>query len=245
MSGWHPDPTGRFEYRYHNDRQWTSDVSTGGQRFVDPLPPTGPYGSYSGPYAGPAPRSRSARNGMAIAGMVCGIVSVVVGWVPFVAFGALVVAGVGLVLSIVGFRRSRANGAGRGFAIAGLVTSAAGIVTAVVGIVFSVALARAIDRYQTPGPTETTIATCVQDDGDVVATGTITNLSSEERTYTVVVRLAPGYRDSVAVEDVAAGATAEFTATDAVPSFVFEEGGCRVVGVDGPIPFGLDPDIFE
>ena len=37
MSGWYPDPTGRFEYRFHNDQGWTADVSTGGRRSVDPL----------------------------------------------------------------------------------------------------------------------------------------------------------------------------------------------------------------
>ncbi len=248
MSGWHPDPTGRFEYRYHNDRQWTADVSTGGQRFVDPLPPTSPYGTYGapvGPVAGAGRPTPSRRNGLAIAGMICGIVSVVIGWVPFVAFAGLLVAIAGLVLSIVGLRRSRPAGTGRGFAITGLVTSGVGIVLAVVGIVFSFVLVEAVDRFENPGPTETSISSCEQDGADIVATGTITNQSSKQRDYTVVVRLASGYRDTVAVDDVPAGETVAFTARDSVPRVLFEADGCRVVEVNGPVPFGLDPDLFD
>ena len=35
--GWYPDPSGRFEFRFHNGSLWTADVSTNGQRYVDPL----------------------------------------------------------------------------------------------------------------------------------------------------------------------------------------------------------------
>ncbi len=115
MSGWYPDPTGRFEYRYHNDEVWTADVASGGRRFVDPAS------------AGAGVGTRTGRNGLAVAGMVCGIVAVVIAWVPFVAVLGLITAIVGLALSIPALARSRETGSRRGFAIAGIVTSAFGL----------------------------------------------------------------------------------------------------------------------
>lgn len=36
-AAWHPDPMGRYEYRYWDGTQWTANVATGGQNFQDPL----------------------------------------------------------------------------------------------------------------------------------------------------------------------------------------------------------------
>lgn len=38
--GWHPDPTGRFELRWWDGRQWTSHVSSDGSASLDPMPVT-------------------------------------------------------------------------------------------------------------------------------------------------------------------------------------------------------------
>ena len=37
--GWHPDPTGRFQARYHDGADWTEHVSDGGATGADVLPP--------------------------------------------------------------------------------------------------------------------------------------------------------------------------------------------------------------
>lgn len=37
-AAWHPDPSGRHQYRYWDGVQWTSHVSDDGQQSVDPLP---------------------------------------------------------------------------------------------------------------------------------------------------------------------------------------------------------------
>ena len=58
MSGWYPDPAGRFELRFHNGEVWTADVASGGRRFVDHQP---------------IDRPPTAGNGLAVASMVCGI----------------------------------------------------------------------------------------------------------------------------------------------------------------------------
>ncbi len=43
--GWHPDPSGRFHYRWWDGSQWTSQVSVHGQVLVDTSPDQriGPY----------------------------------------------------------------------------------------------------------------------------------------------------------------------------------------------------------
>jgi hypothetical protein len=238
VSGWYPDPTGRFEYRYHNDRHWTSDVSANGQRYVDPLPsPPATAGGQA-----PGPPQGEGGNGFAVASMVCGIVAVVIAWVPFIGIAGLASAVVGLALSVPALRRSKPDGARRGAAIAGLVTSAVGVVLGVLGIVLAVYLVRAIDRYDNPGPSSTTITSCTSDGPAVVADGEITNESDRRRDYTVLVRLGPGNRVWVTVDDVPSGEAAPFTARGRGS---FGDGACEVVEVRGPVPFDLDPTIFE
>lgn len=35
--GWWPDPTGRFEHRWFDGRQWTKEVARDGTKFEDPV----------------------------------------------------------------------------------------------------------------------------------------------------------------------------------------------------------------
>ncbi|MET0911248.1 MAG: DUF4190 domain-containing protein, partial [Ilumatobacteraceae bacterium] len=233
-SGWAPDPTGRFEYRYHNDQVWTADVSSAGQRFVDPLPPTDGSSTASG------------GKGLAIAGMVCGIGALATTWIPFVVVIGAVAAVVGLALSIPALARSRRTGSGRGFAITGIVTSACALALTAVGIVLTVVLARAIERYEEPGANQVRVTDCrTTEGGAIVATGEIDNLSDDERTYSVVVELGRDGRDSVLVEDVPAGGTATFEArATGGDGLLDEDPRCRIDSVNGPPPFGLDPDVF-
>ena len=239
VSGWYPDPTGRFEYRYHNDRVWTADVASGGRRFVDQLPAS----------RGPTTPGRTGGqdgNGLAVAGMVCGIVAVVTAWVPFIAVLGLITATVGLALSIPGLARSRQTGSRRGFAIAGIVTSVCGLVAGVLGIVLTVALVRAIERFDDPGPYDARLIDCTRgDSAELVARGELENRGDDAQTYSVLVRLAPDALDRVLVEDVPPGATVEFEAREVSRFDAPDDSSCRIVAVDGPPPFGLDPDFFE
>jgi Na+/H+-dicarboxylate symporter len=67
-------------------------------------------------------------NGLAVAGLVLGILSVLLCWLHLFD---LPIAVVGLVLSIVGLGRSnQLGGSGRGMAIGGIVTSAVGLAAA-------------------------------------------------------------------------------------------------------------------
>lgn len=82
---------------------------------------------------------QSATNGLAIAGMVTGIVALIGGWIPFLGF---IIAVVAIILSILGLRKSTQ----KGVAIAGLVTGGLGLIWSlivstliVIGIVTGIA----------------------------------------------------------------------------------------------------------
>ncbi|MET0325771.1 MAG: hypothetical protein ABW219_11150, partial [Ilumatobacteraceae bacterium] len=128
----------------------------------------------------------------------------------------------------------------------GIVTSACALALAAVGIVLTVVLARAIERYEEPGPNEARVTECrTTEGGEIVATGEIENLSDETRTYSVVVELGRDGRDSVLVDDVPAGGTVTFEARDHGAGLVDDDPQCRIESVNGPPPFGLDPDVFD
>ena len=227
MSGWYPDPAGRYELRFHNGEVWTADVSTGGQRYIDRLP---------------IEPSRRAGNGVAVAAMVCGIASVVVGWIPFVVAIGLAAAIVAIVLGIVGLRRSRTSGAGQGFAVTGIITGSVGVLASVVGVVLSVVVVRELNAFFNPGPVDGELTECIVDGNDVVVRGVVENQSRRERDYSVLVEVDAGSveRDHrFDVDDVPAGERAEFTGR-------FRAGGlqgdldCSIRSIDGPVPFGLE-----
>jgi hypothetical protein len=248
VSGWYPDPSGRFEYRYHNGQAWTNDVATGGQRYVDPV--AGPPGlrppglpGPSGPGGTPA---RRVGNGIALAGMVCGIVGLVTGWIPFFGVVGIVASIVGLSLSIPGLRRSHETGERRSFAITGIITSVIGLLVGVLGIFLTVIVFRAVQRFESPGANDTRLDSCTVEDGYVVARGQLTNRSERERDYTVLVQLDLGDRRRVEVDDVGAGETKDFVARGERAGHADgATGSCRIIDVNGPVPFGLDPDLLD
>lgn len=92
-----------------------------------PVPPPPP------PPGSPAPAGPGVTNGLAIAGMVLGISSVVLFWLSWIA---TIIGIVGLVLSLVGLSKSKQiGGVGRGMATAGVATSAVGIVASIILLV--------------------------------------------------------------------------------------------------------------
>jgi hypothetical protein len=240
--GWYPDPAARFEVRYHNGRMWTADVSTNGERFVDPLGtrPGQPAAMSPGP-VGVAP---TGKNGAATASMVLGIISIGVGWLPFIVVIGAMCAVTALALGIVGRKRAKHSRVGGGFATAGLVTGAVGCLVCVVGIVFSVAMVRAIDDYDNPGDHVVALTGCERDADTVVATGELTNTGDSTESFSVrVFFVRPGtdnaQRQATAlIDDVAPGATATFEVARHV---VLDEIDCIVGEVRGPFPFGVDP----
>lgn len=68
------------------------------------------------------------KNGLAVAGMIVGIVSII--------FNFYCITGViGLILSLVGLKKSKETGAGKGMSIAGVICSIVGIIVGIFAII--------------------------------------------------------------------------------------------------------------
>lgn len=111
----------------------------------DDLPPpgsatgTGQPGAWQSGPAGQQPPPQRTGNGIAVAALVCGVIALIVSWVPFVNVVAILLGIAAIVCGIAGIRRAgRHGGSGRGMAIGGLVTGALGLLFALfvlVGII--------------------------------------------------------------------------------------------------------------
>ena len=220
---------GRHEHRWFNGTSWTSDVADAGQRYVDPLgvAPGGPVDS--------GPRS----NGMATAAMTCGIIALLLAWIPFVVVIGIVLAVLALVFGIKGLRRSAEAGRGRGFAIAGIVTGTLALAAAVVGIIFSVVVWNAIADFVEPGPVVAEATDCVADGRDVTVRGQLTNTSTTERDYTVFVTVA-NRTGVISLDAVAPDETVDWE-VDMRARAIVTNCDPEVV-VQGPFPFGVEID---
>lgn len=234
-AGWHPDPVGRYELRYHNGRSWTADVAVGGERFVDPLGttrvPLPPPGFVLGPRRPPGRAS-----GWSIAALVLGVCAVAVVWLPFV-FVAGVVAGIlAIVFGLLGRREARRGRHGRGMATAGLLLGPLALGLAVVGFW----LTTEVLDLLSPGDYTLVEGACRSDGSFATLEGTIRNDDDEERSYTIAVRFRrPGTRsvvadDTVTVRDVAPGQTVAWTARARANAAAVE---CEVLNVSGALPF--------
>ncbi|MGA7758345.1 MAG: DUF2510 domain-containing protein [Ilumatobacteraceae bacterium] len=240
--GWYADPMRRYEHRYYNGREWTADVATGGQRFVDQLglEPTG-----GAPAAGSGTPHRSGTNAAATTAMVLGIVAVSIAWLPFLVVLGALAAVLAIVFGVIGLRRSRVTGTGRSFAVAGLTTAVAALAAAVIGVVLTGIVLEVYDDYLNPEPNEVDVTSCELQGARATMTGEITNTGDRVADYSVLVGFVrPGTDNThrterVDVDDVAPGATSEFTAQSQVD---LDDIDCIVVEVNGPLPFGITVD---
>lgn len=109
-----------------------------------PPPQGAPYGYYQQPYA-----VAQSGNGLGIAGGVCGIVAVVLCWIPFVDYVSVVLGALAIVFGALGIRHANAHGGGgKGLAITGLVT---GIVALVISVLFLAIIYAAVTSINANG----------------------------------------------------------------------------------------------
>lgn len=214
---------GVHELRYHNGSEWTGDVASNGIRQVSPLPDAG----------GAAPMPAPDNAVSATVALVFGVISMTIGWIPFVCFVAAVFA---IAAVTIGLRRRRFESA-RGAATAGIVTGLVGLAFCAVGTWLSVALVQAVAQFEDPGPHEAQLVGCGEVDGVTRASGTITNLDDEERSYTIEVTFDGEQAATGTVDDVPPGALRSF---DIDEDLRFAELDCSIIEVKGPQPFGLD-----
>ena len=231
-SGWFPDPLERYDHRYFNGTTWTSDVSSGGQRYVDPLG-TGP--------GRPAGTGRTT-NGAATAAVVTGSIGLAIAWIPFIVLFGAILAVLALVFGIIGVRRSRVAGVGRGASIAGIVMGSLGIAASVLGVILSIVVLREVIRFVEPGDTATEVTACSVEGRRAEVRGTITNLDDEAREYTVFVEVG-GRTEPVVVDELQPDDTAEWSTVVTMRSAGAE---CDPdITVQGPYPYGVEVDPVE
>lgn len=233
---WYPDPGGRYELRYFNGSTWTADVSTAGDRYVDPVIAA----------SDPGGDGATQRNGRAVAALVLGVVGLLTAWMPYFFVVGAVASVLAVVFGTIALRRMDAVGSGRGPAVAGLVTGGIGCVAAIGGFFFTIAVTNALDAYENPGPTETSITRCVESGSSTwTAEGTITNLDDDTHDYVIDVRFARAGTDNaqrtarVEVESLAPGASTTF---EVERTTAIDDIDCSIADVHGPLPFGIDLD---
>lgn len=236
--GWHPDPTRRFEFRYWNGERWTADVSTHGQRFVDPQAVT--FAPVANTAFAPVVASPRSNRGMAVASFVIAAVSLLVSWVPFIFVLGAAGAIVAFVFGLMALGRVRRNeGEGKALAVWGIVLSIVAAGLCVVGAWLSVEVVREVRNYLDPGPYETTILSCTTVDGLVTFDGTILNQDDVSHDYTVHVRYADGETfldsDSASVRRVAPLELGRIHSTVFVDRSITDV-TCSIDGVDGFTP---------
>jgi hypothetical protein len=109
-----------------------------------PPQPGFPQGYYQQPqiYAAGQPS-----NGIGIAGGVCGIVAVVLCWIPFVDYVSVILGALAIIFGALGLRQANTHGgAGKGMAITGIVT---GIVAVVISLLFLAVIYTAVTSIHT------------------------------------------------------------------------------------------------
>jgi hypothetical protein len=260
--GWYPDPFRRFELRYFNGQRWTGDVSTHGNRMIDPVAAMAPAAPFAAPYSvggrtpaieqgwtqpwsGGYAQAPKPKRGKAIAAFVLAVSAAATGWFPFVFALAAIAAGLALIFGFGGLREAKAqDGAGHGFAVAALIISPIALAICVGGFFFTRFVVHEINLYDHPGeytlpaPAATTNATTT------TCAGTIRNDSTDTRSYELTisygqdgVKLAS---DIVDVSDVGPGDVANWSDAERIT----QSGTitCSVTTVRGPAPFGIRPD---
>ena len=239
---WYADPTGRFEFRYHNGHAWTGDVSLDGNRFLDPL-----WSSRTSII--PPVRAAGTRTARATAAFVLALASVVTGWVPFLCFLAIVAAILALIFAI-GFLRAQRpvvaagdhHPRGRAHALGALMLVPVGLAASGIGIWLTVASVRAINRYTDVGQYSVATTSCAVSNGLASFAGTITNQSRGVHSYHVIIEF-----DRIGTSDLVKTASSDIGDVEPNEARPFnvavvtsaEQLTCSVFSVSGPVPFTL------
>lgn len=192
------------------------------------------------------PVARPSRT-LAVLSLVAGLVAVGTGWMPFLFVVGAAAGVAAIVLGVVSQRRIRQGRAtGTGMTIAGLVLGPIGLALCIVGAVLSVSLWREVRAFIEPGPNDVEITGCTADGPAVQVRGTIENLDDTRHDYVIAIEVLDG-RDvvesaNVEVDAVAPGEVRDWEELVITAGAEISELRCDVFAVNGPFPFGVDPD---
>ena len=116
------------------------------------MQPNDPMYNYSQGYRPPGPQFSQGR-GMALTGLILGIVGLVLFWVPLVNIGAFIVALVGLGLSIAALVIAvRRQTSAKGLSIAGIIVSGVAVIGSILATVMIAAFFNTVTNSVDSGP---------------------------------------------------------------------------------------------
>jgi hypothetical protein len=164
--------------------------------------------------------------------MVAGVVALAISWIPFVFVIGVCCALVAIVVGVQG----RRDPSMRGASTAGIATGCAALVLAAGGAWLSVVVFRSAASFENPGRHDTVLDECAQVGDGTRATGSVTNLEDDTRSYVITVEFEPGRSSQIEVDDVAANETGDFVIDE---DDVFNDLDCSITKVNGPYPFGV------
>jgi membrane associated rhomboid family serine protease len=85
-------------------------------------------------------------NGVGVASAICGVVALVLSWIPFVDYTSLVLGALAIIFGVLGIRRANADpGARKAPAIIGMVCGIAGFAIAAIVLLLIYALVTTIN----------------------------------------------------------------------------------------------------
>ena len=158
---------------------------------------------------------------------------------PFLVVIGVLCAVVAIPLAVVGRRAARSGARGASMATSALVLGILALPLAVLGAVLTAVV---LDMVQ-PGAHTVTGEECRSNAGRATFSGSVTNLTDEEQSYTVFVQFTRAGTssiigdDTVSVDDVAPGATGPFVASIGTD---VDDVDCEVIDVLGGLPFSID-----
>ena len=136
-------------------------------------PPTSPPPYEPSSYT-PAPAHQEG-NGMAVASLVLGILSVLTAWIPILGLVAWILAPLGLIFGFLAINKPN----GKGLAIGGLITSGLGLLICILWVTF---LGAVINQAQQAGAFENMPTSS---SADINTDGNTTTITTPESTTTV------------------------------------------------------------
>jgi hypothetical protein len=117
---------------------------SGGDQWGTGAPTPGGWGeqaAWQQPHTGYQQPSQPQPNGLAIAALICGIIALLLSWIPVINFLAIILGIAAVVTGIMGLRRAGDPRYGqRGLAVGGLVTGGLALVVAIAMLAFFVSI---------------------------------------------------------------------------------------------------------
>jgi len=142
-ANWYPAPDDPSRERWWNGAEWSDTFRAAGQPTVPPVPTPGQPPAYTPGYPQPQSGAAVPKNGLALAGLIVSIVSVLIGIYGVVSIVGIALSGAGLSRA----NKMQAEGSlpiGKNAAIAGIVI---GILSLVFNLFYATVIAPRLFGY--------------------------------------------------------------------------------------------------